>query len=180
MHRSDRTEGARHGNPRGIVAAVVERDVGPELEATSHLVGSAGSGDHSRARGGRELHRRRTDTSRGGVDEHPLVRPQAPSLVQAQPGQMKREEERSRLVIVERRGRIEDHVDRRHDPFRVAAECSFGTGHHATAEPHVGSGSGSLDDPEYFHTERVGERRVDRCVAAMATVDLVEVQRRRP
>ena len=112
------------------------------------------------------------------VDEHGLALHQATPLVQAEVGEVERKEERRRVHVVELGRRLKGHGDRADDLLRVRPDRPRGGTRHALADPVLGPLARTDHLPYVLHAERVGQRGVDREVAAAAAVDLVVVAHR--
>jgi hypothetical protein len=171
--------GERQDRARDIVLAVVDRRVGAERAAQLELVVGARRRDHPRAERGAQLDRCRADTARPGVHEERLTGLQQTALHEGEVGDVEGEEERRPGDVVEAQRHLEGHVGVDDRVLRVPAVRAGGGGDHPAAGPVVGSGAGGDDGAEHLHAEGVRQRRVDRAIAAVAAVHLVEVQRGR-
>ena len=160
---------------REVAGAVVERELGAELAAERELLGRPGRRDDARAGGDAELHRRGADAARAGVHEQPLAGRELRALEERELGDVEREEE-GRGVRRRRASRARRRSCRRCQRLLgVCAGRPDGAGHHAAAEPRLGARAHGVDHADRLHAERVRKRRIDRAVAAVAAVDLVEV-----
>ena len=106
-----------------VVGAVVDDELGAELLDQRRLLVVADGGDHARAGGDGELHRRGTDAARGRVHEHRLAGGDTAALVQAEVREVERVEERGGLDVVELLRRLERHRRRADDELGVGARA---------------------------------------------------------
>ena len=109
-----------------------------------------------------QLHRRRADPARGGVNEHRLAGLDPGPLVQSEPRQVEGEVDGGRRGVGQRgcRRHFERHGGRTGRHLRVATEGAARYGDHPLPDPLLGAGAGVLDGAQHLHARRVGERRV--------------------
>ncbi len=171
------------GLERGIDevgGAGVDGDVGPELRAEVRLLGRSRERDHRSARRFRQLHRRRTDTTRGRMDQHRLTVADAGAHVQRERGQVERHEDRRGVGQRDRLRHREHHRRRRHRVLGVAPERAARDRDDARPDKlGIDTLAHGLDCAERLHAGDVGRGDRHRRVPAVDAVDVVEVQRDR-
>ena len=147
-----------HDRVEHVVLAVVEHHVGAEIAADLALVRSTGGGDHAGAGRLGELDRGGADGAGPAPDQDGLTRLQPGPVVESEVGDVERQGERGRLLVVELGRRRED----------VARAPRARPGRRATARrcrrparrPGLEPLARRLDHPGHVHAQR--ERRLGR------------------
>ena len=173
-----RSRRARRRRSRRL--ADVDGDVGAERAAQVPLLRRARGGDDACAERGAELHRGRADSAgrrrARAASGRAASRPRSTTARYATWNGKKKA---AADDVVERRRRVEHHVGVGEHPLGMGAERAGRGGDHPATEPRARRRRPPrTTSPTDLHAQRVGQRRVDRAVAAVAAVDLVEVERR--
>ena len=180
-HDVDAPSVGRVEHRRGdVVGAVVDRRRprrAPGSSASfSSLPAVARPGHRRRA----ELHRRRADAAGAGVDEHRLARLEVTALERARGGRRGRGRRRRAASTSSSASGASNVMSASTTTCCAwAPNAPAAVAMHPAPEPGVAAVPGRDHLADDLHAERVGQRRVDRPVAAEAAVDLVVVERRR-